>query len=89
MIHIRTDSEELNGKRKFACGIGPTLPEGDKWVHRDEYGLHSMVDCPACNPARESIGWRASDLNGNASQRNADPQGWANWIAFCNANGHP
>ncbi len=31
----------------------------------------------------------ASAMNGNAMARHADPAGWANWVAFCDANGHP
>lgn len=85
MIHIRNDKKDVNGNRTFVCGIGPELPNGDKWVGDCEYGLHGMVDCPDCNPA--PIGWSA--MNGNAANRFADPDGWARWVAFCDANGAP
>lgn len=89
MIHIRTDTNELNADRKFFCGIGPLLPDGDKWVYEREYGLRSMVDCPICQPVPYAIGRPASSMNGNAADRIDDPERWANWVAFCNANGHP
>ena len=89
MIHIRTDAHELNSLREFACGIGPALPEGDKWVHAQEYGLHGMVDCPDCLPRREPVGWPASSMDGNAANRHNSPERWANWVAFCDACGHP
>lgn len=37
----------------------------------------------------EPIGTPASSMNGNAAQRHEDPAGWANWVAFCERNGHP
>ncbi len=49
MIHIRIDDEELNSKRRFACGIGPELPPGDVYYFDGESGLH-LVSCPVCNP---------------------------------------
>lgn len=51
MIHIRTDNEELNSKRRFACGIGPALPEGDKYFFDGESAVDRQVDCPACRAA--------------------------------------
>ncbi len=49
MIHIRIDNEAENSKRRFACGIGPDLPEGDKYFFAGE--LHATpIDCPICNP---------------------------------------
>ena len=50
MIHIRVDDEELNSKRRFACGIGPNLPEGDKYFFQGEALAYSKADCPGCNP---------------------------------------
>lgn len=50
MIHIRIDGEELNGKRRFACGLGPELPTGDVYYFDGERGA-DLSDCPGCNPA--------------------------------------
>lgn len=89
MIHIRTDQSEFNSQRKFACGIGPGLPEGDKWFYEGEYSA-SLADCPKCNPrGPEGIGWPAASMNGNAANRHADPDAWNRWVAFCDANGTP
>lgn len=49
MIHIRVDDEELNSKRKFACGIGPALPQGDTYFFASE-PQSDRADCPGCNP---------------------------------------
>lgn len=62
--HIRTDGEPENSKRRFACGIGPALPEGDLWVGDTEPGLHGMVDCPGCVPFRAQLGTPISQLSG-------------------------
>lgn len=48
MIHVRTDNEELNSKRRFACGLGPDLPEGDKYFFEGEDAATRHVDCPKC-----------------------------------------
>ena len=89
MIHIRVDQSELNSGRRFACGIGPALPEGDKWFYQSEFGA-SKADCPGCNPrGPEPVGWPASEMDGNAANRHNNPDGWARWVAFCDANGHP
>lgn len=87
MIHIRTDDSDLNSERKFRCGIGPALPEGDKWVGQNEYGLHGMVDCPACGGGQ--LGIPASRLNGNAMKRHEDPEAWDNWVRLSESWGHP
>ena len=50
MIHVRIDDEELNSKRKFACGLGPDLPPGDVYFFQTESGA-DRADCPGCNPA--------------------------------------
>lgn len=50
MIHIRVDDEFENSKRKFACGIGPDLPEGDSWYFASEVVALQRADCPGCNP---------------------------------------
>lgn len=56
MIHIRTDDEELNSKRRFACGLGPALPEGDRYFFEAESAADRHVNCPAC---RAALGWPA------------------------------
>jgi len=64
--HIRVDQEELNANRRFACGIGPTLPEGDVYFFLSEWGTHSRVDCPGCQHARrdKTAGTPLSQLSG-------------------------
>lgn len=64
MIHIRIDNEIENSKRKFACGVGPALPEGDQWFGASEIGAHHRVDCPGCMPHRQQIGTPLSELSG-------------------------
>jgi len=49
MIHIRIDDSDLNSKRRFACGIGPELPEGDVYFFAAE-SASARADCPGCNP---------------------------------------
>lgn len=51
MIHIRTDDEELNSKRRFACGLGPALPDGDLYFFESESAADRNADCPACRAA--------------------------------------
>lgn len=63
MIHVLVEQLGDNSTRKFACGIGPTLPDGDKWVGASEYGLHHMVTCEGCGgPAK--LGTPISELSG-------------------------
>lgn len=82
MLHIRTDSHLTNDRRKFACGIGPTLPDGDKWVYEGER-MARQADCPGCNPRGPApIGVPASSMNGNAANRHNDPAAWERWVAF-------
>ena len=64
MIHIRIDNEELNSKRKFACGIGPDLPEGDQYFFEGEAAAN-RADCPGCNPAGpRKFGTPLSEISG-------------------------
>lgn len=56
MIHVRIDNEELNSKQRFACGLGPSLPNGDKYFFEAEDQSYRHTDCPAC---RASLGWSA------------------------------
>jgi hypothetical protein len=65
MIHIRIDDEELNSKRKFACGIGPELPEGDQYYFENDYMHADRADCPGCNPGGpRKLGTPLSELSG-------------------------
>jgi hypothetical protein len=59
------------------CGVEQDYEPGDDDVSL--FGIGS--DGP--------IGITASAMNGNASERHQDPAGWANWVRFCEANGHP
>lgn len=72
MIHIRTDNETENSKRAFACGIGPSLPKGDKWVDQCRAVSHHLVDCPGCIPFREEFGTPLSQLSGQPGKPGYD-----------------
>jgi hypothetical protein len=50
VIHLRVDNENMNINRRFACGIGPELPPGDKYFFAGEIAADRHVDCPGCNP---------------------------------------
>lgn len=64
MIHIRIDEEELNSKRRFACGIGPDLPTGDVYYFAGEINA-DRSDCPGCNPhGPRQFGTPLSQLSG-------------------------
>lgn len=72
MIHIRIDSEELNTKRRFACGLGPDLPPGDKYYFAGESGA-DFADCPGCNPAGpRQIGTPISKISGRPGHKGYD-----------------
>ena len=63
MIHIRID-DELNSKRRFACGIGPDLLVGDTYYFVGE-SVNDRADCPGCNPAGpRCLGTPISQLDG-------------------------
>ncbi len=63
MIHVRIDNERENSKRRFACGIGPSLPEGDKYFFADE-PQSERADCPGCNPnGPRELGTPISELS--------------------------
>lgn len=64
MIHLRIDNHELNIHRKFACGIGPELPEGDMYFFAAERVHHHKVDCPKCAEFADPIGTPISQLSG-------------------------
>lgn len=64
MIHVRVDHEELNSRRRFACGIGPELPEGDVYYFQGEH-MAGQADCPGCNPGGpRKLGTPISRLSG-------------------------
>ncbi len=68
MIHIRIDNEELNSRRRFACGIGPDLPEGDVYLFESEAAA-DRADCPGCNPGGpRKLGTPLSQLSGRSGQ---------------------
>lgn len=83
MFHIRVDDEIENSKRRFACGIGPQLPDGDKWVGDSEVGLHHMVDCPGCADHRGHLGTPLSELSGRPGHR-----GYARFVEIAASWGH-
>jgi hypothetical protein len=65
MIHIRIDQEQENSKRRFACGISPDLPAGDKYFFEAEYAALRLADCPGCNPqGSRKLGTPISELSG-------------------------
>jgi hypothetical protein len=64
MIHIRIDDEIENSKRRFACGLGPELPEGDTYFFAAE-SQSERADCPGCNPGGpRPLGTPLSELSG-------------------------
>lgn len=73
MIHIRIDNETLNSRRKFACGIGPKLPEGDIYLFESEArraGFRSEPVCPRCFPdGKPGLGTPISELSGRPGHR--------------------
>lgn len=65
MIHLRIDDELENSKRRFACGIGPELPEGDKYICEGDFGCLRLVDCPGCGgEPKRPLGTPISELSG-------------------------
>lgn len=73
MMHFRVDEEQLNSRRKFACGIGPGLPEGDTWMFEGEAGAAYRVDCQGCNPGGPlRYGTPISQLSGRPGQPGFD-----------------
>lgn len=64
MTHIRVDNGTDNSKQKFACGIGPELPQGDIYFFADE-AASSQANCPGCNPdGPRKLGTPISELSG-------------------------
>ena len=68
MIHIRVDDEVENSRRRFACGIGPDLPPGDKYFFASEAVAANAADCPGCNPDARQLGTPISQLSGRPGQ---------------------
>lgn len=71
-VHIRVDEEELNSKRKFACGIGPDLPTGHVYFFEHERGAHYQVNCPGCKPFAAPLGTPLSKLSGRPGHAGFD-----------------
>lgn len=72
MIHVRVDDEELNSKRRFACGLGPDLPKGDIYYFQSEAAA-DRADCPGCNPSGpRRVGTPISQLSGRPGQPGYD-----------------
>jgi hypothetical protein len=64
MIHIRVDDERENSNRRFACGLGPELPDGDTYFFDGE-ARADRADCPGCNPGGpRQLGTPISQLSG-------------------------
>lgn len=61
------------------CGAVPP----DDWYHCDDDVGFGSYSSPG-----EVVGIPLSAMDGNAANRHNNPDGWANWVAFCNANGH-
>ncbi len=66
MIHLRIDNETINDKRRFACGLGPELPAGDRYVF-DSEGLDQMVDCAGCGG--KPLGTPITQLSGRPATK--------------------
>jgi len=83
MIHIRIDGEELNSKRRFVCGLGPDLPEGDVYFFDGEAAAE-RADCPGCNPAGpRKFGTPISELSGRPGTK-----GYAEFVRIARSWGY-
>jgi hypothetical protein len=68
MIHIRVDNHPENSRRRFACGLGPDLPEGDTYWFESEASA-DRADCPGCNPGGpRRLGTPISQLSGRPGE---------------------
>ena len=82
MLHVRIDDNPDNRDRRFACGIGPTLPEGDVYFHEAEPLSRSAAylisrpeceACPGCFPTgRPQLGTPISQLSGRVGEPGFD-----------------
>jgi len=85
MIHVRVDDEELNRNRRFACGIGPDLPEGDVYFFQSEPAA-DRADCPGCNPAGpRKLGTPLKDLAGTPAE---NPEGYRRFVQIAKSWGY-
>jgi hypothetical protein len=83
MIHVRVDNERENSGRKFACGIGPGLPEGDVYFFVSEPGA-GRADCPGCNPGGpRPIGIPIGELSGRPGH-----DGYERFVQFAGSWGY-
>lgn len=83
-IHIRIDNNELNSERKFRCGIGPELPEGDLYYFESESAAERHSNCPGCNPGGpKQLGTPISEL----STRPGEP-GYNEWLRISESYGY-
>jgi hypothetical protein len=88
MIHIRIDNEPENSKRRFACGIGPELLEGDIYLFESEErraGFRSEEVCPSCfTNGKPQIGTPLSELSGRPGTK-----GYGEFRRIAESWGHP
>jgi hypothetical protein len=83
MIHVRIDDETGNSGRRFACGIGPGLSEGDTYFFASEPGA-GRADCPGCNPGGpRPIGVPISELSGRPGH-----DGYERFVQFARSWGY-
>lgn len=72
VVHIRVDNEPLNSQRRFACGIGPELPEGHVYYFAGE-AMAATANCPGCNPdGPRQLGTPLSKLSGRPGEPGYD-----------------
>ena len=83
LIHIRVDDEELNSKRRFACGLGPELPPGDTYRFSSEAAA-DRATCPGCNPSGpRQLGTPISQLSGTIGE-----PGYAEFVRIARSWGY-
>ena len=84
MTHIRVDNEPDNTNRRFACGLGPELPEGDTYYFAAEPWAE-RADCPGCNSAGHwAFGTPLSELSGRPGHK-----GYDEFVRIANSWGFP
>jgi hypothetical protein len=85
MIHIRIANHSDNAHRKMLCGIGPDLPEGDKYYFETEGAAWRHADCPGCNPGGpRKLGTPMSQLSGRPGH-----DGYAEFVRIAKSWGYP
>jgi hypothetical protein len=72
--------------RSHYCRHCAAVPPDDWYACDDDVGVGVFSGSYSLG---EPIGMPLSAMNGNAMERHADPARWANWVAFCERNGHP